>query len=277
MASAMRVKAATGLLGLSRAIPKIQPTHVVALSHSARLCHGIDPQRRLFSSSAALNGEIIVKVPQMAESISEGTLASLPKKVGEQIEADEEIASIETDKIDVAVNAPEAAVIAEYFAAEGDTVVVGQDLARIVTGDDAGSVKKTEEEAPPAKEETKDTKEETKAAESEPKPEEKTPAPEPPKAEKTSAPAPKPAPKQAEPAPVASSSGPSRGERTVSQYQKLHHSSLTQSTGKDDAHAKDHCWPPQAIPRHLRIPHHNPRSRHDQPDCLAHKVSRRSG
>ncbi|KAH6896674.1 hypothetical protein B0T10DRAFT_526083 [Thelonectria olida] len=210
MASALRIKAATGLLGLSRAVPKIQPARVVALSHSAHLCQrGIDPRHRLFSSSAVLNGEIIVKVPAMAESISEGTLASLPKQVGEQVEADEEIASIETDKIDVAVTAPEAAVIAEYFASEGDTVVVGQDLARIVTGDDAGSVKKAEGEAPP-KEETKDTKEDVKAAE--PK-EEKAPAAEPPKAERTAAPAAKPAPKQAEPAPVASS-GPSRGERT---------------------------------------------------------------
>ena len=40
-----------------------------------------------------------VKVPQMAESISEGTLKSWSKKVGDSVEADEEVATIETDKV----------------------------------------------------------------------------------------------------------------------------------------------------------------------------------
>lgn len=40
-----------------------------------------------------------VKVPQMAESISEGTLRQFSKKVGDYVEADEEIATIETDKV----------------------------------------------------------------------------------------------------------------------------------------------------------------------------------
>ena len=40
-----------------------------------------------------------VKVPQMAESISEGTLKTWKKKVGEYVEEDEEVASIETDKV----------------------------------------------------------------------------------------------------------------------------------------------------------------------------------
>ncbi|KAM0272170.1 hypothetical protein ACHAQH_008848 [Verticillium albo-atrum] len=66
----------------------------------------------------------------MADSISEGTLASLLKQVGEQVKADEELARIETDKIDVAVNAPEAGVLREVFVAEGDVVTV--DMAREV-------------------------------------------------------------------------------------------------------------------------------------------------
>ena len=45
------------------------------------------------------NAAETVKVPQMAESISEGTLKSWLKKVGEAVEADEEIATIETDKV----------------------------------------------------------------------------------------------------------------------------------------------------------------------------------
>ncbi|KAF7562537.1 hypothetical protein G7046_g1584 [Stylonectria norvegica] len=73
----------------------------------------------------------------MAESITEGTLTSLQKQVGDRVEADEELASIETDKIDVAVITTEAGVIVEYLVAEGDTVVVGQDVARIETNAEA--------------------------------------------------------------------------------------------------------------------------------------------
>ncbi|KZV77887.1 single hybrid motif-containing protein, partial [Exidia glandulosa HHB12029] len=67
-----------------------------------------------------------VKVPQMAESISEGTLKSWTKKVGDRVEQDEEVATIETDKIDVSVNSPQAGVITELLAKEEDTVTVGQ-------------------------------------------------------------------------------------------------------------------------------------------------------
>lgn len=77
----------------------------------------------------------IVKVPQMAESISEGTLKQWSKKIGEYVKQDEEIATIETDKIDFAVNAPEAGTIKELLANEEDTVTVGQDLVRIELGD----------------------------------------------------------------------------------------------------------------------------------------------
>ncbi|KIL90001.1 dihydrolipoyllysine-residue e2 component [Fusarium avenaceum] len=214
MASFMRMKAATGLSGLSRAAIRVQP--ISALSHSAILCQrgAVDPQRRLFSNSGFLNGSYIVSVPPMAESITEGTLSSLAKKVGEQVEQDEEIASIETDKIDVLVNANEPGSIAEYFVEEGDTVVVGQDLARIVTGEDAGSAKKSEgEEQKPAKEEPK--KEESKPDEQPAKSEEKQSAPAQ-EAPKPSKPAEsKPAPKESKPTapPKSASSGPARGER----------------------------------------------------------------
>jgi biotin carboxyl carrier protein len=56
-------------------------------------------------SAPAPSGEAeTIKVPQMAESISEGTLKSWNKKVGDYVEADEEIASIETDKVSLPEN-----------------------------------------------------------------------------------------------------------------------------------------------------------------------------
>jgi 2-oxoglutarate dehydrogenase E2 component (dihydrolipoamide succinyltransferase) len=94
----------------------------------------------------------IVKVPQMAESISEGTLKQWSKGVGDYVEADEEIATIETDKIDVAVNAPEAGTIKEFLVKEEDTVTVGQDIARLDTD---GSPKAKESESQEEKKEDK--------------------------------------------------------------------------------------------------------------------------
>ncbi|KAF8842950.1 dihydrolipoamide succinyltransferase [Paxillus ammoniavirescens] len=90
--------------------------------------------RAQFHSSHLLQAET-VKVPQMAESISEGTLRSWAKQVGDIVEIDEEVATIETDKIDVTVNAPMAGTIVELLANEEDTVSVGQDLFRIEAGD----------------------------------------------------------------------------------------------------------------------------------------------
>ncbi|KAL8735672.1 MAG: hypothetical protein Q9166_000841 [cf. Caloplaca sp. 2 TL-2023] len=70
----------------------------------------------------------------MAESITEGTLKQWSKQIGDHVEQDEEIATIETDKIDVAVNAPQAGTIKEFLANEEDTVTVGQDLVKLELG-----------------------------------------------------------------------------------------------------------------------------------------------
>ncbi|KAK0648832.1 hypothetical protein B0T16DRAFT_371471 [Cercophora newfieldiana] len=123
----------------------------------------------------------IIKVPQMAESISEGTLKQWSKQVGDFVEQDEEIATIETDKIDVAVNAPEAGTIKEFLANEEDTVTVGQDLVRIETGGapPSGGDKPAEpKESTPAPEEKKEAQpEKTEPKAAEPKPESKPVAP----------------------------------------------------------------------------------------------------
>ncbi|KAJ5210295.1 Dihydrolipoamide succinyltransferase [Penicillium cf. griseofulvum] len=76
----------------------------------------------------------IIKVPSMAESITEGTLKQFSKQVGDFVERDEEIATIETDKIDVSVNASESGIIKEFLVNEEDTVTVGQDLVKIELG-----------------------------------------------------------------------------------------------------------------------------------------------
>ncbi|BGP39745.1 hypothetical protein JCM10450v2_003715 [Rhodotorula kratochvilovae] len=101
----------------------------------------------------------IVKVPSMAESITEGTLKQWLKQKGDYVEADEEIATIETDKIDVAVNAPKAGTITELLAGEEDTVTVGQDLFKLDTSGskpEGGAAAKEEPKESAPKEEKKD-------------------------------------------------------------------------------------------------------------------------
>lgn len=81
-----------------------------------------------------LNSQV-VKVPDMAESLTEGTLREFNKQIGDFVEQDEIIATIETDKIDVEVNAPFSGTIKEFLAQPEDTVEVGQDLLKIEPGE----------------------------------------------------------------------------------------------------------------------------------------------
>jgi 2-oxoglutarate dehydrogenase E2 component (dihydrolipoamide succinyltransferase) len=84
----------------------------------------------------------------MAESITEGTLKQWSKQVGDYVEQDEEIATIETDKIDVAVNAPEAGTIKEFLVNEEDTVTVGQEIVKLEAGGAPEGGKKEASEQP---------------------------------------------------------------------------------------------------------------------------------
>jgi 2-oxoglutarate dehydrogenase E2 component (dihydrolipoamide succinyltransferase) len=80
-----------------------------------------------------------VIVPTLGESITEATLGQWLKQPGEAVKADEPIASLETDKVAVEVNAPTAGVLAEHVASEGDTVEVGAVIARIQEGASAAT------------------------------------------------------------------------------------------------------------------------------------------
>ena len=85
-----------------------------------------------------------VKVPALGESITEGTLGQWLKKPGEAVKADEAIASLETDKVAIEVNAPVAGVIGALTVNEGDTVEVGAVIATIEEGGAAAAPAKAE-------------------------------------------------------------------------------------------------------------------------------------
>lgn len=76
---------------------------------------------------------IDVIMPQMGESIAEGTLSRWLKKVGDEVKRDEPIFEISTDKVDAEIPAPAAGVLAEILVVEGQTVPVQTIVARMET------------------------------------------------------------------------------------------------------------------------------------------------
>src|SRR3954451_15716177 len=79
-----------------------------------------------------------VVMPQMGVSVSEGTISRWAKQVGDQVEADETIVEISTDKVDTEVPSPASGVVRELLVGEGETVPVGTRIAVIDTGGGSG-------------------------------------------------------------------------------------------------------------------------------------------
>ncbi|MCP5405816.1 MAG: 2-oxoglutarate dehydrogenase complex dihydrolipoyllysine-residue succinyltransferase [Pseudomonadaceae bacterium] len=92
-----------------------------------------------------------IKAPTMGESIAEATVAMWHKKVGDYVRADEIIAELETDKVNLEVNAPVAGVLTAINTAQGATVKVGEVMGDI----DETAAAPAEEAKPAAKEEAK--------------------------------------------------------------------------------------------------------------------------
>ena len=113
-----------------------------------------------------------VKMPALGESVTEGTVSSWLKAVGDTVEADEPLLEVATDKVDTEVPSPASGVLLEIRVPEDETVEVGTVLAIIGDPSEAGSAPAPAAPAPQA-------------------------APEPP------APAPAPAPAAEAPAPAA--------------------------------------------------------------------------
>ncbi|HET8757860.1 MAG TPA: multifunctional oxoglutarate decarboxylase/oxoglutarate dehydrogenase thiamine pyrophosphate-binding subunit/dihydrolipoyllysine-residue succinyltransferase subunit, partial [Solirubrobacteraceae bacterium] len=78
-----------------------------------------------------------IVMPAMGESVTEGTILEWAKQAGEEVAEDETIVEISTDKVDAEVPAPASGTIEEILAQAGDTVHVGQVLARMTTGNGA--------------------------------------------------------------------------------------------------------------------------------------------
>ncbi len=88
-----------------------------------------------------------VVMPQMGESLSEGTITKWLKHLGDKVERDEPLFEITTDKVDTEVPAPDSGVLEEVLVGEGETVAVGTVLAIITGGGAAKAPDKASEKA----------------------------------------------------------------------------------------------------------------------------------
>src|SRR5258706_6506666 len=89
-----------------------------------------------------------VTLPQLGETVTEGTITRWFKKVGDSVSADEPLFEVSTDKVDTEVPSPISGTLSEIRAQEGDTVPVGTVIA--VVGEAAGAPAAPATEAPPA-------------------------------------------------------------------------------------------------------------------------------
>src|SRR5687767_15577078 len=79
----------------------------------------------------ASTGIVEIQMPQMGESVTEGTILEWHKQEGEFVEEGETVVEVSTDKIDAEVPAPASGVIAKILAQPDDVVQVGQALAQL--------------------------------------------------------------------------------------------------------------------------------------------------
>src|SRR3954469_8255622 len=77
-----------------------------------------------------------VTMPALGESVTEGTVTRWLKQEGDQVEVDEPLLEVSTDKVDTEIPSPAAGVLTKIIVAEDETVDVGADLA--VSGGDGG-------------------------------------------------------------------------------------------------------------------------------------------
>ncbi len=89
-----------------------------------------------------------VKLPELGESVTEGTVTRWLKQVGESVEVDEPLLEVSTDKVDTEIPSPVAGTLLEIRVEEDETVEVGAELAIVGSSDEAGSDTDTDTEAP---------------------------------------------------------------------------------------------------------------------------------
>ncbi|MEA2959736.1 MAG: hypothetical protein QOJ58_5737 [Alphaproteobacteria bacterium] len=150
-----------------------------------------------------------VVMPQMGESIAEGTITKWLKQVGDRVERDEPLFEISTDKVDAEIPSPAAGTLTEIRFKEGDTVEINTTVAVLDGGATSGAAPATAatetaaKEAQPEQKQTEVTAAKAQSAETETAPAPTTPAAKTEAPQPKSEPAPAPAAAVAQPKPAA--------------------------------------------------------------------------
>jgi len=124
------------------------------------------------SSNGGSGDAADVEMPELGESVTEGTITQWLKSVGDTVEVDEPLLEVSTDKVDTEIPSPVAGTLVEILADEDDTIEVGEIIARI--GDENATASSSEAKPEPQEEKKEEPKaEEKEEKKPEPKAEEK--------------------------------------------------------------------------------------------------------
>jgi pyruvate dehydrogenase E2 component (dihydrolipoamide acetyltransferase) len=109
-----------------------------------------EPQAPAASSAGSSGDSKPVLMPELGESVTEGTVTRWLKKVGDTVAVDEPLVEVSTDKVDTEIPSPVGGTLLSITAEEDDTVAVGGELARIGTGATTAAPEPAPAPAPPA-------------------------------------------------------------------------------------------------------------------------------
>ena len=130
------------------------------------------PEPKADSSNDGSGDAADVEMPELGESVTEGTITQWLKSVGDTVEVDEPLLEVSTDKVDTEIPSPVAGTLVEILADEDDTIEVGEVIARI--GDENATASSSEAKPEPQEEKKEEPKaEEKEEKKPEPKAEEK--------------------------------------------------------------------------------------------------------
>ena len=103
--------------------------------------HGAAAEEEHQAAKERIEQLVDVRVPEMGESVSEGTVLEWLKKVGDHVEVDDGLVEISTDKVDAELPSPVAGTLAEILVQPDEVVAVGTVVCRIAAGEGAAAPK----------------------------------------------------------------------------------------------------------------------------------------
>ena len=126
-----------------------------------------DKDEKKSGSSSKASGETTdVEMPELGESVTEGTITQWLKSVGDTVEVDEPLLEVSTDKVDTEIPSPVAGTLVEILAEEDETIEVGEAIARVGDENAAPSSDDSDDSDDDKSEDKEETKSEDKKEES---------------------------------------------------------------------------------------------------------------